>query len=312
MQCPHSGMYSDLPALPEVKYRTTARSRSTSTTITMNERNTMSISRRELLKLGTGTAAHAYWPEPSPLSAMANWAGDKIPIGLQLYSVRQDCEKDLRQRARGRRQDGIRGGGIRRVLQPHRRRAARTAAEERPQVLRHAHLSSIRCKGDELKKTVEFNKTIGNQYLIVAWMPETYAESLDVGQGGGQGLQRHRGPAQGAGHVRRLSRPRRRLQEDRRRVRLGPVLCQHRRRRRRCRWTSGTAWTRAAIPSPRSNDSRAAPARSTSRNPAAPTRPWSARATSTGRKCLRSARRPAGRSGTSSSTSDRPARRWAT
>ena len=45
-------------------------------------------------------------------------------------------------------------------------------------------------KGDELKKTVEFNKTIENQYLIVSWMPETYAESLDVGQRGGQSLQR--------------------------------------------------------------------------------------------------------------------------
>ena len=270
----------------------------------------MSISRRELLKLGTGTAA-MFLAGTKPLSAMANWAGERIPIGLQLYSVRQDCEKDLAsvlQAVAKMGYEGVEFAGyynrnateLHELLQKHGLKCCGT------------HISLDTLKGDELKKTVEFNKTIENQYLIVSWMPETYAESLESVKEAAKVFNDIAAQLKDHDMCRRLPCARWRLQEDRRRIRLGPVLCQHARRRRRCKWTSGTASTQVAIRLPRSNDSRAAPGRSISKNPAVPTRPWSARATSTGRKYSRFARRPAARSGTSSSTNGLPARRWAT
>jgi sugar phosphate isomerase/epimerase len=136
----------------------------------------MSISRRELLKLGTGTAAMLA-AGAKPLAAMANWAGDRIPIGLQLYSVREDCAKalpDVLQAVAKMGYEGVEFAGY----------YDRTAKELHELLQKNGlkccgtHISLDTLKGDELKKTVEFNKTIQNPYLIVAWMPETYAESL--------------------------------------------------------------------------------------------------------------------------------------
>ena len=43
-----------------------------------------------------------------------------------------------------------------------------------------SHIRLDVLQGDELKKTVAFNQTIGNKYLIVAWMPEKYTTSLEA------------------------------------------------------------------------------------------------------------------------------------
>lgn len=137
----------------------------------------MSISRRELLKLGTGTAAMLL-AGTKPLPAMANWAGEKIPIGLQLYSVRQDCEKDLASVLQAVAKMGYQGVEFAGYYN-------RSATELHELLQKYGlkccgtHIQLDTLKGDELKKTVEFNKTMENQYLIVSWMPPTYAESLE-------------------------------------------------------------------------------------------------------------------------------------
>jgi sugar phosphate isomerase/epimerase len=137
----------------------------------------MSISRRELLKRGTGTAAMLL-AGAKPLSAMTSWAGEKIPIGLQLYSVRQDCEKDLASVLQAVAKMGYQGVEFAGYYN-------RGAAELHELLQKFGlkccgtHIQLDTLKGDELKKTVEFNKTIENQYLIVSWMPGTYAESLE-------------------------------------------------------------------------------------------------------------------------------------
>ena len=100
----------------------------------------MSISRRELLKLGTGTAAMLL-AGTKPLSAMANWAGEKIPIGLQLYSVRQDCEKDLASVLQAVAKMGYQGVEFAGYYNRSATELARTAAEAWPQVLWHAHFT---------------------------------------------------------------------------------------------------------------------------------------------------------------------------
>ena len=133
------------------------------------------------------------------------------------------------------------------------------------------HISLDTLKGDELKKTVEFNKTIGNQYLIVAWMPDTYAASLesiketakvfnDIAaqlkeQGMSVGYHAHGG-------------------DFRRSATSSPGICSSPTPMTTwsCKWTSATVSKRVVIRSPHSSDSRDGPAQSTSRNPAVPTR----------------------------------------
>ena len=55
----------------------------------------MNLSRRDMLKLSAG--ATALWTTGlNPLTVAAkDAASKKIPIGLQLYSVRRECGKDL-------------------------------------------------------------------------------------------------------------------------------------------------------------------------------------------------------------------------
>ena len=138
----------------------------------------MNISRRELLQLGTGAAAMLL-AGVRPLSAMANRKAEKIPIGLQLYSVRQDCEKDLAKVLQAVAEMGYQGVEFAGYYNRN--------ANELHELLHKYHLqccgthiSLDTLKGDELKKTVEFNKTIDNKYLIVSWMPDSYAASLDA------------------------------------------------------------------------------------------------------------------------------------
>jgi hypothetical protein len=58
--------------------------------------NTQSLSRREFLKNSAITGATAVAVSiPSRLFAAGEYGGNKIPFGLQLYSVRNECAKDL-------------------------------------------------------------------------------------------------------------------------------------------------------------------------------------------------------------------------
>ena len=137
----------------------------------------MNITRRKLLKLSTGTAA-VLLAGAKPLAAWATSAQEKIPIGLQLYSVRHDCEKDLPAVLEAVGKMGYQGVEFAGYY-------SRNAKELRELLDKNGlkccgtHIQLPTLQGDELKKTVEFNKTLGNKYLIVAWMPESYAESLE-------------------------------------------------------------------------------------------------------------------------------------
>src|SRR5205807_4450816 len=54
---------------------------------------TQSISRREFLKTSATAALAA--TTPGNLFATGEYGGNRIPFGLQLYSVRNECAKDL-------------------------------------------------------------------------------------------------------------------------------------------------------------------------------------------------------------------------
>ena len=137
----------------------------------------MNISRRDVLKLGAGTAA-MLTAGAVPLRAMAK-PKKKIPIGLQLYSVRHDCQKDLPGvlEAVGKMgYDGVEFAGyygrtaeeLRKLLDDNGLKCCGT----------HTGLNTL--TGDALEGTVEFNKTLGNKYLIVPWLPAANRSSVEA------------------------------------------------------------------------------------------------------------------------------------
>ncbi len=95
----------------------------------------------------------------------------KIPIALQLYSVRHDCERDLVSTLKAVAEmgyDGVEFAGY----------YGRSAAELRKILddlgLRVAgtHIGLNTLMGDNLAATVKFNRVLGNRFLIVPGLPE--------------------------------------------------------------------------------------------------------------------------------------------
>lgn len=100
----------------------------------------------------------------------------RIPIALQLYSVRDDCAKDLPGTLAAVAKMGYEGVEFAGYY-------GRSAAELRAMLddlgLKAAgtHIGLETLLGDELAKTVEFNQAIGNKFLIVPGLAEQYRQS---------------------------------------------------------------------------------------------------------------------------------------
>ena len=102
----------------------------------------------------------------------------KIPLALQLYSVREDCSKNFVKVLEEVAKMGYQGvefagywnmtaGDLRKVLDANGLKVAGT----------HTGIQTL--LGDEFEKTVAFNKEIGNKFLIVPGLPEEYRKDLD-------------------------------------------------------------------------------------------------------------------------------------
>lgn len=100
----------------------------------------------------------------------------KIPIALQLYSVREDCARNLPgtlAAVAGMGFEGVEFAGY----------YGRSADELREMLdkvgLRVAgtHISVDALLGDELQRTIKFNRILGNRFLIVPWLPEEMRSS---------------------------------------------------------------------------------------------------------------------------------------
>jgi sugar phosphate isomerase/epimerase len=103
----------------------------------------------------------------------------RIPIALQLYSVREDCARDLRktlEKVAGMGYEGVEFAGY----------YDRTAGELRDMLkdlglkVAGTHIGIDTLLGGRLKQTIEFNKTLGNQFLIVPWIPENMRNSKEA------------------------------------------------------------------------------------------------------------------------------------
>ena len=103
----------------------------------------------------------------------------RIPIALQLYSVRKDCENDLPGTLEAVAKMGYEGVDFAGYYGFH--------APEIRQLLDDLGLKTAGChtglatlQGDALEETIAFNRILGNRYLIVPWIPEEQRLSRDA------------------------------------------------------------------------------------------------------------------------------------
>ena len=100
----------------------------------------------------------------------------RIPVGLQLYSVREDCKKDLPAVLAAVAKmgyDGVEFAGyhnlsakeLRKLLDGLKLKCCGT------------HIGIDTLTGDALKATIAYNLELGNPYLIVPWVEEKYRNS---------------------------------------------------------------------------------------------------------------------------------------
>ncbi|MFA6107392.1 MAG: sugar phosphate isomerase/epimerase [Candidatus Latescibacterota bacterium] len=95
----------------------------------------------------------------------------RIPIALQLYSVREDCARDLPGTLAAVARMGYEGVEF---AGYHNRSAEelRRLCDANGLKVVGTHIGLNTLQGEELEKTVAFNQTMGNRYLIVPGLPE--------------------------------------------------------------------------------------------------------------------------------------------
>jgi sugar phosphate isomerase/epimerase len=136
------------------------------------------VSRRDVLKLGVAGAAAMAVGVAAGKALQAAGAG-KPKVGVQLYSVRELCAKDLAGTVAAIGKMGYKGVEFAGYY-------GKTAADLRKMlddnslVCCGTHTAFDTLTGDNLAKTMEFNKTLGNPFLIVPHIaPKTKQEWLD-------------------------------------------------------------------------------------------------------------------------------------
>jgi sugar phosphate isomerase/epimerase len=136
-----------------------------------------SYSRRNFLKTSaTAAAMAAVAPNPAALFAAESYGGNKIPFGLQLYSVRTDCAKDLNGTVAAVAKMGYKAV----EFAGYYGRDAKTLRKLLDDI-------GLKCCGthtgldtllsDNLAKTVEFNQILGNPFLIVPSLSGKYTKT---------------------------------------------------------------------------------------------------------------------------------------
>lgn len=129
-------------------------------------------------------SAPATGPAPAK-KAPVQQSADKVQLGLQLYSVRDMCAKDFVGTVKAVAKMGFNGvefaGYYGKTAQE-----IKAMLDENHLKCYGTHIGLDTMQGDNLAKTIEFNKIIGNNLLIVAWIPQemrnTKAKILETGK----------------------------------------------------------------------------------------------------------------------------------
>src|SRR6516225_6228244 len=132
----------------------------------MNSQTIPVVSRREFLgAVGLGGTALGLGLTHTTQGAQTG----RIPIGLELYSLREECKKDLPGMIAAVAKIGYKGVEFA-GYHGHSAKELRKMLDDNGIVACGTHTPYESVLGDKLKETVEFNQTIGNKFLIIPWM----------------------------------------------------------------------------------------------------------------------------------------------
>jgi len=133
-------------------------------------------SRRNFLKTTAATAAFAA-TSPIDLFAADEYGGNKIPFALQLYSVRNECAKDLDGTVAAVAKMGYKAVEF---AGYHGRdaKSLRKLLDDLGLKCCGTHIGLDTLLGDNLPKTIEFNHTLGNPFLIVPSLSGKYTKNV--------------------------------------------------------------------------------------------------------------------------------------
>jgi sugar phosphate isomerase/epimerase len=102
----------------------------------------------------------------------------RIPIALQLYSVREDCAKDFRGTIEAVAQMGYEGVEFAGYYD-HSAQDLKKLLDDNGLVCAGTHTAINTIQGDHLRRSIEFNATLGNPFLVVPWIGAEYRDSKD-------------------------------------------------------------------------------------------------------------------------------------
>jgi sugar phosphate isomerase/epimerase len=100
----------------------------------------------------------------------------RVPIGLQLYSVRKECARNLPRVIAAVAKMGYMGVEFAGYYDRS-AKELRKMLDDNGIVCCGTHTGIDTLLGDKLAGTIEFNKTIGNKYLVVPGLPRKYTRS---------------------------------------------------------------------------------------------------------------------------------------
>jgi len=128
------------------------------------------LSRRSFLATGAASvAALGMMSSGCTKEERGSMAKGKIPIGVQLYSVRSVAEKDLSGTLAKVAQMGYEGVEFAGYY-GHNAKDIRKMLDDNGLVCCGTHTQMADLADDKLAATLEFNKTLGNKYVIVPWL----------------------------------------------------------------------------------------------------------------------------------------------
>lgn len=133
----------------------------------MTRISSQELTRRDFIsKTGFGLAAVAAFGALNTAQAAAR---RRIPVGLQLYSLREQCKDNLPGMLEAVAKIGYKGVEF---AGYHGRtaRELRKLLDDNGLVCCGTHTPYESVLGDKLSETIEFNRTLGNPFLIVPWM----------------------------------------------------------------------------------------------------------------------------------------------
>lgn len=139
----------------------------------------MRLSRRQLLKLGAGAAATCI-TGTGLVRLGAAAPAKKIPLGLELWSVRHQCENELPAVLKAVAKMGYESVEMAHSYYGHDADTWHKLLDENGLKSCGMHMGLKALEGDAFDKTVEIHKVIGTPYLIIASLPKKRLASVEA------------------------------------------------------------------------------------------------------------------------------------